>query len=73
MACIHANCIATQVDVTSPSAVEAAMAQVASEYGSIEMLVQAAGITGVTGVMCHEVDPDYFDLVQAINVKVSGR
>lgn len=58
-----------KVDVSDPASVEAAMNKVAEEYGSIEILVQSAGITGVTGIKCHEVDPDNFDLVQKINVK----
>jgi len=57
------------VDVGSATDVESAMAQVAKAYGTIHILVQAAGITGVTGVKCHEVDPANFDLVQTINVK----
>jgi len=32
-------------------------------------VVQAAGITGKTSIKTHEVDPDNFDLVMAINTK----
>ena len=45
------------------------MATIAKEYGQIDILVQSAGITGATGLQCHEVDPANFDLVMAINLK----
>jgi 3-oxoacyl-[acyl-carrier protein] reductase len=58
-----------KVDVTDAANVESAMAAVVKAYGKIDILVQAAGITGVTGLKTHEVDPDNFDLVQRINLK----
>jgi 3-oxoacyl-[acyl-carrier protein] reductase len=58
-----------KVDVSDAANVESAMAAVAKEFGRIDILVQSAGITGKTGIQTHEVDPDNFDLVMAINTK----
>ena len=57
------------VDVTDPSAVEAAFAKIEKRYKRLDALIQAAGITGKTGIKTHEVDPQNFDLVYKINVK----
>lgn len=40
-----------------------------AEHGRIDILVQAAGITGKTNVKTHNVEPSNFDLVFAINLK----
>ena len=56
-------------DVTKWESVKAATDAVHAETGRIDVVVQAAGITGKTAIKTHEVDPDNFDLVMAINVK----
>lgn len=61
--------IDVKVDVTSSSSVSAAMKTVESRFGRIDILVQAAGITGITGINTEEVDERNFDLVYNINVK----
>jgi len=38
-----------------------------AKLGSVDVLVQSAGITGVTKLSTHEVDPANFDLVMRIN------
>ena len=62
-------CLSVQVDVTNPSSVASAVQKVVQAYGRIDILVQAAGITGVTGIQTEEVDDKNFDLVYQINVK----
>lgn len=47
-------------------AVEATLAEAA---GRIDILVQAAGITGKTGIKTHEVDPANFDFVLNVNAR----
>ena len=61
--------ISCVVDVTSQSNVEHAFKKVNDTFGRIDVLVQCAGITGITNVNTHEVDADNFDLVYKINVK----
>ena len=58
-----------KVDVTSSSSVASAMQAVVSKFGRVDILVQAAGITGITGINTDEVNEDNFDLVYRINVK----
>ena len=58
-----------QVNVTNPDSVASAVQKVVQAYGRIDILVQAAGITGVTGIQTEEVDDKNFDLVYQINVK----
>eukprot|EP00937_MAST-01D_sp_MAST-1D-sp2_P005919 g5919.t1 len=57
------------VNVTDPAGVAAAVESVASHFRRIDVLVQAAGVTGVTGINTPEVDPDNFDFVFRVNVK----
>jgi len=56
------------VDVTQLAAVQSAVESVLASHGKIDVLVQAAGITGKTATMTEDVDPDNFDLVMAVNV-----
>ena len=63
------TCSNVVVNVTNEAQVEAAIAEVIATYGRLDVLVQAAGITGKTGIHCAEVEADNFDLVYAINVK----
>jgi 2-dehydro-3-deoxy-L-rhamnonate dehydrogenase (NAD+) len=61
--------ISCVVDVTSQENVENAFKRVHETFGRIDVLVQCAGITGITNVNTHEVDVNNFDLVFQINVK----
>lgn len=56
------------VDVASERSVQAAIDGVANHYGSINVLVNNAGIAGVDKPT-HEVTEDEWDRVQAVNVK----
>jgi 2-dehydro-3-deoxy-L-rhamnonate dehydrogenase (NAD+) len=59
------------VDVTDAGEVREAVDDLASRFGSIDILVNCAGITGRTGVRSHEVELDDFDRVMAINLRAS--
>jgi 3-oxoacyl-[acyl-carrier protein] reductase len=55
------------LDVTDAKAVEAAIAGFISKYGALDVLVNSAGITGITNVASHEVDPANVELVFRVN------
>ena len=57
------------INVTVVEDWERAVAAVLAARGRIDILVQAAGITGKTGVKAHEVDPANFDLVMSVNAR----
>jgi 2-dehydro-3-deoxy-L-rhamnonate dehydrogenase (NAD+) len=58
---------AVAVDVTSEPDVAAALAGLA-DWGSVDMLVNCAGITGRTNLKAHEVPLDDFERVLRINL-----
>jgi len=55
------------VDVTSESDVKKAVDEVANEFGSIDILINSAGITGKTNIKSHEVDYDNMKSVFDVN------
>lgn len=55
------------VDVTSESAVKKAVDEVATAFGSIDILVNSAGITGKTNIKSHEVEYDNMKTVFDVN------
>ena len=56
------------VDVTSEAALKAAIDDVAAHYGSVDVLVNNAGVAGVNKPT-HEITEAEWDWVQAVNVK----
>jgi NAD(P)-dependent dehydrogenase (short-subunit alcohol dehydrogenase family) len=58
-------------DVTERDAVNGAIEKIIAAHGRIDILVNCAGITGVTGIKAHQVDPDDFDVVYQINLKAA--
>jgi len=56
-------------NVTSSDAVSKSVAETVNAIGNPTILVNCAGITGQTNIKGHEVDPDDFDRVIAINVR----
>jgi len=55
------------VDVSDLKAVEAAFGKLIRQTGAIDILVNSAGITGITNVTSHEVPPADVDLVFRVN------
>jgi 3-oxoacyl-[acyl-carrier protein] reductase len=64
---IGGNCQTLSADVTDLSDVESVIAGHVSASGPFDILVNSAGITGITNVKSHEVDPANVDLVFRIN------
>jgi 2-dehydro-3-deoxy-L-rhamnonate dehydrogenase (NAD+) len=54
-------------DVTDLKAVESAFNNLIRQAGPVDILVNCAGITGITNVKSHEVDPANVDLVFRVN------
>jgi len=55
------------VDVTSETEVKEAVDEVVSEFGSIDILINSAGVTGKTGIKSHEVENQNLKSVFDIN------
>ena len=58
------------VDVTSEDEVKKAIDEAANEFGSIDILINSAGITGKTNIKSHEVE--YADLKTVFDVNFMG-
>jgi 3-oxoacyl-[acyl-carrier protein] reductase len=55
------------LSVSDVKAVETAFGELVNQTGPIDILVNSAGITGITSVKSHEVDPANVDLVFRVN------
>jgi 3-oxoacyl-[acyl-carrier protein] reductase len=55
------------VDVTDLKSVETIFGALIKQTGPVDILVNSAGITGITNVKSHEVDPANVDLVFRVN------
>lgn len=66
---LGAQAVAVNVDLTKQAEVESGVAKVIQQFAKVDVLVQAAGITGITNLKTHEVDPADFQKVFDINVK----
>jgi 2-dehydro-3-deoxy-L-rhamnonate dehydrogenase (NAD+) len=55
------------LDVTDLAAVETALGKQVQQTGPVDILVNSAGITGVTNIRSHEVDPANVELVFRVN------
>uniref|UniRef100_A0A7S0LFW7 3-oxoacyl-[acyl-carrier-protein] reductase n=1 Tax=Coccolithus braarudii TaxID=221442 RepID=A0A7S0LFW7_9EUKA len=64
-----AQCMTVRGNVTDILFGEEAVAAVTKQWARIDVLVQAAGITGKTGIQTDEVDASDFDKVMAVNVR----
>lgn len=58
------------VDVTSEEQVKKAVDDVANQFGSIDMLINSAGITGKTNIKSHEVE--YANMKSVFDVNFTG-
>jgi 3-oxoacyl-[acyl-carrier protein] reductase len=64
---IGKNATALCLDVTDAQAVGSAILRLTEERGVIDVLVNSAGITGITNVPSHEVNPANVELVFRVN------
>lgn len=64
-----AEVITVAADVGDIQAAAAAVDTVVKRWGRLDVLVQTAGITGVTNVKTGEVDPNNFDQVMRVNLR----
>merc|ERR1711934_959523 len=55
-------------NVTQWAPVKAAVDAVHAKTGKIDVVVQATGVTGKTAIKTHQVEPENFDFVMAVNV-----
>ena len=56
------------VDVTDPESCARAVQEIVRKWGRIDILVNAVGITGRTGIKSHEVELADFERVMKVNV-----
>jgi 2-dehydro-3-deoxy-L-rhamnonate dehydrogenase (NAD+) len=61
------NARVLRLDVTDLKAVETAIGEFVPQTGPVDILVNSAGITGITNITSHEVDPANVDLVFRVN------
>ena len=57
------------MDVSNVDAAGAMVRAVVGRWGRLDVLVQAAGITGKTNLKTEEVDPNDFDTVMRVNLR----
>jgi len=55
------------LDVTDLAAVESAIGKHVQQAGPVDILINSAGITGVTNIHSHEVDPANVEMVFRVN------
>jgi len=60
---------AAVVNVADVEQWAAAVKGFVDSFGRVDVLVQAAGVTGKTGINTHEVDPANFDFVLSVNAR----
>ena len=60
-----------QTDISSEASVNAAVKQVADNFGRIDLLMNSAGIAGKTNLKAHEVSLDDFEMVYGVNLRGS--
>jgi len=61
------SCASLRLDVTDLKAVETGFNKLIKQNGPVDILVNSAGITGITSVKSHEVDPTNVELVFRVN------
>ena len=65
----HAGTMMFACDAGADDSAERCVAAVIAKWGRLDVLVQAAGITGKTGITTDVVDPADFDSVLRINLR----
>jgi 3-oxoacyl-[acyl-carrier protein] reductase len=61
------NCATMAADVTDLASVERAVADLTEDGSAIDILVNSAGVTGITNTKSHEVDPADVEKVFRVN------
>ena len=61
------NATAYTLDLTNQDQVENAVGQIVERFGRVDILVNSAGVTGVTNVKSHEVDANNLRFVFDVN------
>lgn len=56
-----------KADITDEVAVRRTIHEIAEHFGRIDILINSAGITGITNIKSHEVDPDNLRSVFEVN------
>ena len=64
-----ADVMTVALDVADEVAAERAVSSVVRRWGRLDILVQAAGVTGKTNVLTQNVEPANFDLVMRVNLR----
>ena len=64
-----ASCMTIAGDVADTAEADSAVHRVLSRWGRLDILVQAAGITGKTNLKTADVDPANFDQVLRVNLR----
>src|SRR6185295_8261748 len=65
------NVIPFTLDLTKQDQVENVIDQIAERFGRIDVLVNSAGVTGITNIKSHEVDPANLRFVFDVNFMAS--
>lgn len=68
---VGADALSFVADLTDEAAVGRTVDQVASSFGRIDILVNSAGVTGVTNIKSHEVRTDNIRFVFEVNFMAS--
>jgi 3-oxoacyl-[acyl-carrier protein] reductase len=66
-AVVGGNCSVICADVTDLKTVESAINELVQKSGPVDILVNSAGITGITNIKSHEVDPANVEQVFRVN------
>jgi len=65
----NAGIMVFSCDAAADDSGDRCVAAVVAKWGRLDVLVQAAGVTGKTGVMTENVEPANFDLVLRVNLR----
>jgi NAD(P)-dependent dehydrogenase (short-subunit alcohol dehydrogenase family) len=68
---IGPNAVPFTLDLTKQDQVENVISQIVERFGRIDILVNSAGVTGITNIKSHEVDPANLRSVFDVNFMAS--
>lgn len=64
---VGSNAMSYKLDLTKQDQVESVVNEIVERFGRIDVLVNSAGVTGVTNIKSHEVDPENLRFVFDVN------